>query len=299
MAKVRPYPYHVLDVFTTTRFAGNPLAVVLNADDMSDATMQRIAREFNLSETIFVMAPAMDEHEARVRIFTPLYELPFAGHPTVGCAVFLAERHWPKGPVNETLVLEEEAGLVPVHVVRENKTSKATFTAPVLPYPVGEELDREAIAAALGLDLSDLGSHPARAHEGGPRFTYVHLRDVAALEKARVTEPLWSEVHRDSTRDSTFLYALDGEGRYRTRMFAPGSNIAEDPATGSASAILASQLLEAGTLKDGTTNLHLTQGVEMGRRSEIAVSIDVSNATIEAVRVGGSAVRVADGQVLA
>ena len=299
MAKVRPYPYHVLDVFTTTRFAGNPLAVVLNADDMSDEAMQKIAREFNLSETIFVMAPAMNEHEARVRIFTPQYEMPFAGHPTVGCAVFLAERHWPKGSVDEVLVLEEEAGLVPVRVVRDNKTMRATFTAPVIPFPVGDELDRNAVAATLGLDVSELGDHPAQTHEGGPSFTYVHLRDVAALEKARVTEPHWSAVHVDAQRDSTFLYAPDGEGRYRTRMFAPGSGIGEDPATGSASAILASQLLQVDALDDGTTELQLIQGVEMGRRSEIDLAIDVTNGAIGAVRVSGSAVRVADGQVLA
>lgn len=299
MSKAHPYPFHVLDVFTTTRFAGNPLAVVLNADSMSGETMQAVAREFNLSETIFVMAPENDGHEARVRIFTPRYEMPFAGHPTIGCALFLAERHWPKGKVDEVLVLEEEAGLVPVRVTRAGGPMEATFTAPVIPHPVGDELDKAQVAAALGLSAEELGADPVHRHEGGPAFTYVPLRDIEALGRAAPCEPQWSGTMGTGDRDSTFLYASDGESRYRTRMFAPHAGIAEDPATGSASAILASQLLASGRLNEGETRLHLTQGVEMGRRSEIDVAIDVSKGQIAQVRVSGCAIRVSDGQILA
>ena len=298
MTKAHPYPYHVLDVFTSERFSGNPLAVVLNADDMPGAAMQKVAREFNLSETIFVMAPDADEHEARVRIFTPRYEMAFAGHPTVGCAIFLAERHWPKGKIDETLVLEEQAGLVPVHVRRDHGPMEATFAVPIVPQPTGTTVDRGDAAAALDLSVDDLLPHAVAEHEGGPTFTFVGLKTLEALGRARPVEPLWSSAMATGTRDSTFLYVEEEAGRYRTRMFAPLAGIPEDPATGSASAILASQLLSEGELSEGTTMLTLQQGVEMGRPSEIAVEIDVADASLVEVRVMGRAIRVADGQVL-
>ena len=301
MAGAHPYPYHVLDVFTTRRFEGNPLAVVLNADGMSAAAMQRIAAEFNLSETIFVMAPEAEDHEARVRIFTPRGEMPFAGHPTVGCAIFLAERHWPKGSIDEVLVLEEQAGLVPVRVRREaGQPIEATFTAPIIPEPRGEPLDRELAARALGLSPQDVREdHPVRAHAGGPQFLFVPLRDLDALGRAVVSEPHWSELLPADGLGAAFLYAPDGENAFRTRMFAPGEGIIEDPATGSASAILTSQLLAAGDLGAGTTELALTQGVEMGRTSYIRVAVEIADGSIISIKVSGSAVRVADGQVLA
>ena len=311
----KPYPFHTLDVFTATRFHGNPLAVVLNADGMSDETMQAVAAEFGLSETIFVMAPEDEGHEARVRIFTPVHEMPFAGHPTIGCAVHLAERHWPKGALDEVLVLGEEAGPVPVRVVRAKgqKRVAATFTAPVLPTPMPGAFDREAIAAALGLEPPDIRTdHPIGAHEGGPSFLYVPLASVAALERARPVEPHWSATMRRDplrpgapARDSTYCYAPDGDDptAFRARMFAPGGGVAEDPGTGSASAILASQLLAAGALGheggDGTTAIRLRQGVEMGRPCEIGVEADVTGGALTAVRVSGTAVRVTDGQIMA
>lgn len=308
----KPYPFHTLDVFTATRFGGNPLAVVLNADDMSSDTMQAVAAEFGLSETVFVMAPEREDHEARVRIFTPVHEMPFAGHPTIGCAVHLAERHWPKGVIDETLTLGEEAGPVPVRVVRGKgaKRVDATFTAPVLPRAMDGAFEREAVAAALGLAPDDIRTdHPIMAHEGGPSFLYVPLASVDALERARPLEPHWSRtMRRDplrpgaNERDSTYCYAPDsgGEGTaLRARMFAPGGGVAEDPGTGSASAILASQLLAAGALEGGTNRIALTQGVEMGRPCRIGVEADVSDGALLAVRVSGTAVRVMDGQLVA
>lgn len=308
----KPYPFHTLDVFTARRFAGNPLAVVLNADTMEAATMQALAAEFGLSETVFVMAPEAEGHEARVRIFTPRHEMPFAGHPTIGCAVHLAERHWPKGAFEEVLVLEEEAGPVPVRVAREAGTKRvtATFTAPVVPFALGHAFEREGVARALGLATDDVrADHPILAHEGGPDFLYVPLASLDALARARPVEPHWAgTVVRDpdapgaSGRDSTYCYAPDPDGEglaFRARMFAPLGGILEDPATGSASAILASQLLAAGALDEGTTRVSLVQGVEMGRRSEIGVEVDVANGALVAVRVSGTAVRVSDGQVMA
>ena len=298
-----PYHFHVLDVFTERRFAGNPLAVVLNADAMSGKAMQAVAREFNLSETIFVLAPDDPAHEAKVRIFTPVYEMPFAGHPTVGAAIHLAERRWPKGALDETIVLEEQAGLVPVRVVREKGRIRATFTAPVVPYPIDGAPNRAMAARALGLSEDDLHpDHPVALHEGGPNFLYVPLASLGALARARPSEPHWSEAVNRDGRDAAYCYAPDPDGEglaFRARMFAPGGGTYEDPATGSASAILASQLLSAGALTDGTTAITLRQGVEMGRPSEIGLEVEVVNGAIGAVRVSGSAARVSDGQILA
>ena len=307
----KPYPFHTLDVFTRDRFAGNPLAVVLQADDLSGEAMQRVAAEFGLSETIFVMAPEEEGHEARVRIFTPVHEMPFAGHPTIGCAVHLAERHWPKGPFDEAMVLGAEAGPVPVRVRRGkgDRRVAATFTAPVIPRPRDGAFDRAAVAEALGLEASDLREdHPIGVHEGGPNFLYVPLASLDALARARPVQPAWSRtVARDplrgggELRDSLYAYAADPEGEgmaFRARMFAPAGGVPEDPATGSASAILASQLLQAGALANGTTAIALRQGIEMGRPSEIALSVDVADGALAAVRVTGSAVRVSDGQIV-
>ena len=297
----RPYHFHVFDVFTTERYAGNPLAIVLGADDLDGGAMQRIASEFNLSETIFVMAPERGDNEARVRIFTPRYEMAFAGHPTIGCAIHLAERHWPKGRIDETLVLEEDAGPVPVKVTRRDGEMRATFTAPVVPTPIEAAVDREALASALHLDPGDLrDDHPLGVHEGGPAFLYVPLRDLDALARARPLGPGWRDALPEAVH-SVYCYAPETEkgADWRARMFAPDAGIMEDAATGSASAILASQLLVVGVLGEGTTGLRLRQGVEMGRPSEIGVEIDVASGALAAVRVSGSAVRVSDGQILA
>ena len=149
--------FHTLDVFTTQPFAGNPLAVVLGAEGMTPGQMQAIAREFALSETIFV-APADDPaHAARVRIFTPTSELPFAGHPTIGCAVLLAGLRAGEGDFDATLVLEEAAGLVPVTVSRRGAVTEAEFTAPVIPHAAPGAAPPALVAQALDLEPDDLG----------------------------------------------------------------------------------------------------------------------------------------------
>ena len=303
MATAHPYHFHVYDVFTEQRFAGNPLAIVLGADELSDRTMQAVAREFNLSETIFVTAPDDPSHEAGVRIFTPTYEMPFAGHPVVGAAIHLAERRWHKGPIDETIVLECRAGAVPVRVRRGKGQVQATFTAPVIPHPVGDPVPREHAAAALGLSADDVRhDHPCIAHEGGPTFAYVPLASLDALAKAQPNEPAFSRAFDPSGRVGVYCYATDPQAEgvaFRARMFAPGAGVPEDPATGSASAILASQLHAAEELSDGTTGVALRQGIEMGRPSEIGLEADVADGALTAVRVTGSAVRVSDGQIFA
>lgn len=292
-------PFHTLDVFTTRPFAGNPLAVVLGADALSPAQMQVIAREFNLSETIFVQAPRDPAHRARVRIFFPTAEIPFAGHPTVGCAILLATQAAPAGDFTTRLVLEEEAGLVPVEVTRRGGVTEAEFTAPRLPVPHPGRAHADLVAAALDLAPGDIlhGAHRPALWQGGPAFLYVPLRDRAALARARPIEPHWSALMAAGGVDSAYLYA-PGEGcDFQARMFSPGAGIPEDPATGSATAILAAQLHAAGRVPPGTTRVTLRQGVEMGRRSDLVLTIDAEAAGPTAIRIRGAAVEIGAGRI--
>lgn len=279
--------FHTYDVFTDTAFAGNPLAIVEGAEGLSTGQMQTIAREFNLSETLFVMAPRDPAHAARVRIFFPTAEIPFAGHPTIGCAIHLAATRGLTDPI-----LEEEAGLVPVTV----RDGRAEFTAPVLPTPHGGPVDPGLAAAAVG--LSDIGfdGHRPATFAGGPAFVYIPVKTTEALRKARPAEPAWSQLMTQCDVDSGYLYT-PVPGGYSARMFSPTAGIPEDPATGSASAILAAQLLASGALPDGTTSLALTQGVDMGRPSQIGFSADVQSGALTAIRIGGSAVPVSQGTI--
>lgn len=277
-------PFHTYDVFTDTPFSGNPLAIVEDADALSTAQMQTIAREFNLSETIFVQTPDSPVHSAKVRIFFPTAEIPFAGHPTIGCALHLAQR---RGLSH--VILEEVAGLVPVTISQ----GIAQFTAPIVPFSCDIEVDQSLASAALGLPVSEIGPHAVGVHEGGPRFLYVPVTSRAALSRAQPIEPHWSALMQAGGVDSAYLYSPD----FEARMFSPTAGIPEDPATGSASAILASQLWKNGALKDGTTVIKLTQGRDMGRLSTIGFEADVKGKSLEGVRISGKAVPMTSGQI--
>lgn len=296
--------FHTCDVFTDRPFAGNPLAIVLGADGLTTGQMQTIAREFNLSETIFVMAPRDPAHTARVRIFFPTAEIPFAGHPTIGCAIHLACAMG-EGDFDRALVLEEEAGLVPVRVTRRGGEVRAEFVASVVPHGVTDAPDRAAaldparLAGALGLSPEEigLGAHRPGLWQGGPRFLYAPVASLAALGRARPIEPLWSGQMQAAGVDSIYLYTAGADCDYRARMFSPTAGIPEDPATGSASAILAAQLLASGALGEGETRLALRQGVEMGRPSEIGLTVRIEAGRLVEVRISGSAVPVSQGRI--
>ena len=277
-------PFHIWDVFTDRPFAGNPLAIVEGADALSGAQMQMLARQFNLSETIFLMAPRDPAHTARARIFFPTDEIPFAGHPTIGAALFLAARD---GLTHVTL--EEEAGPVPVSI----RDGEATFTAPVLPAPHGGAVPVTLCAEALGLTEGAIGPHAPGAFAGGPAFLYIPVRDRDALSRARPREPAWSALMDMAGVDSAWLYDPD----LNARMFSPTAGIPEDPATGSASAILAAQLLANGALPDGTTRRTIMQGEDMGRPSRIGFAAEAAGGRIRAVRISGRAVPVAQGRI--
>lgn len=294
--------FHTLDVFTNRKFGGNPLAVVLDADALSTEQMQTITREFNLSETIFVMKPDNPANTAKVRIFFPGGEMPFAGHPTVGCAVLLATKKYKEGCSFETDIrLEEVAGLVPVKVSRVGQVPRAMFTAPVVPFVVDLPLPCiEDVARALSLDTAGIGfgDHGLGLHQGGPRFFYVPVNSRAAIARSRVIEPHWSKLIASLGVDSAYLYTRGGDGpktAFRARMYSPTAGIPEDPATGSATALLASQLLVAEKLGDGRHAWELEQGYEMGRPSELHLEADVSGGKLSAVRVAGQAVQIMEG----
>jgi trans-2,3-dihydro-3-hydroxyanthranilate isomerase len=296
--------FHTCDVFTDRPFAGNPLAIVLGADGLTTVQMQTIAREFNLSETIFVQAPVNPAHTARVRIFFPTAEIPFAGHPTIGCAIHLASAMG-EGDFDRDLVLEEEAGLVPVHVTRRGDVVRAAFVAPVIPHGVTDAPDRAAaldparLAMALGLrpDEIGFGSHRPGLWQGGPRFLYAPVATLDALARARPIQPVWSEQLQAAGVDSIYLYTPGRDCDYRARMFSPTAGIPEDPATGSASAILSAQLLASGALSEGESRLTLHQGVEMGRPSVIGLTTVVRAGALAEVRIAGSAVPMSEGRI--
>ena len=294
--------FYTLDVFTARRFSGNSLAVVLQADRLSTEQMQVIAREFNLSETIFVMRPDDAANTAKVRIFLPAAEIPFAGHPTVGCAILLAEmKHKPGCSFETEIRLEEKAGLVPVKVSRIGETPRAMFTAPVIPFAVDAPLpSHDEAALALSLDPADIGfdGHGLGLHQGGPRFLFVPVGSRDALARSRVIEPHWTVMTRKLGGNMAYLYARGGDNAktaFRSRMYAPAGGISEDPATGAATAILAAQLLRAERLADGSHAWELEQGYEMGRPSELHLEADVTGGRLTAVRVAGQAVRVMQG----
>lgn len=291
-----------VDVFTSTPFAGNPLAIVLDADGLTTNQMQTIAREFNLSETIFVQTPDDKANTAKVRIFFPTDEIPFAGHPTIGCAIYLAEQQFDADEDFVTEIkLEEVAGLVPVKIVRKNGNISAQLTAPIIPFENPTTLPNQTDAAkALGLNVSEVGikDHAIGSHQGGPSFLYIPLAGKEALSKASICEPFCSQIITQAKAGGLYAYWLDVQNnQIHGRMFDPLSGIMEDPATGSASAILASQLLNSGVLNEGQNEFSLFQGYDMGRPSNIDLEIDVSNGKIQAVRVAGSAVFISSGKI--
>jgi len=299
-----PLPFATYDVFTERRFSGNPLAIVEKAACLSTAQMQTIAREFNLSETIFVQPPDDPAHDAKVRIFFPTAEIPFAGHPTIGCAIHLALKSAPEADFETVITLEEVAGLVPVRVTRTGDRLHAEFRAPVLPHPPkrGNLPDDRVLAAAVGLDAETIGTsaHRPGLWQGGPSYLYVPVRDVEALAKARPSEPAWTRAMEIAAADSIYLYAPlpPGQGAdFRARMFSPSAGIPEDPATGSAAAIMAAQLRAAGVLQEGESRLTLHQGVEMGRASAIGLRIVTLDGALAEIHVSGSAVPVIRGRI--
>lgn len=291
------FSFSTLDVFTEERFQGNPLAVVANADGLSAAEMQRIAAEFNLSETAFLLTPRRPEHAAWVRIFHRTAELPFAGHPSVGAAFVLARL--PQHRDSTTLILEEQAGPVEVQILRNerNEPRGARIAAPQ-PLALGPELPAEMVAACAGLEAADIVTqrHPPLRISMGNSY-YAAEVTPEALTRARPDIIAFREAVRQrpelAARYSLHLYARETQ-HVRARMFSPLAGTFEDPATGSANVALGGLLLSLTT--EAEADMVIVQGVEMGRPSRLEVS---SRRAAEGIIgwVGGSCVAVMSGEL--
>lgn len=282
-----PYEYILADVFTDRAYGGNQLAVLPDAGGLSDAQMQAIAREFNLSETTFV-TPGHGPGRFRVRIFTPGAELPFAGHPIVGTAIAL--RHL--GRAAEELVLELKVG--PVRVVLDG--DRATFFRDGAPEVRAAKLPGAEVAALVGAQA--LAGEAFEAGYG-TAFTYIPLADRAAVAHARLRTDLWERAAPSLWGHGAYVYAVTGssgaETQVHARMFAPGLGMAEDPATGSAAAGLVGSLPGPA---DGVHHVAITQGVEMGRPSLILGTATRAGGKVHAISIGGGAVVVGEGRLL-
>ena len=272
--------YVIADVFTERPLEGNQLAVFTDGQGLSDEAMQRTARELNLSETVFFL-PAEQGGDARIRIFTPSNELPFAGHPVLGSAFVLG------GPISATTVrLETGVGIVPVELEREG--GRISFGRMRHAPPSWEPFDREMeLLAAVGVDRSEL---PVEIYRNGPRHVYVALSSEEAV--AALRPDLGGLADLGDLCTSCFA----GSGnRWKTRMFAPGQGVAEDPATGSAAGPLAVHLARHGRIAFGE-EIEIRQGAEINRPSVLYARVEGSADQIQHVEVGGSAVVVARGE---
>lgn len=293
--------FRSFDVFTKTPLTGNQLAIVHGADGLDGDKMQAIAREFNLSETVFVMAPRNPAHTARIRIFTPARELPFAGHPTVGAAICLAEMKYGTDAVHDSiLVLEEEVGPVRCAVrIAPGSPSYAEFDVPKLPQENGKAPGKERLAAALGLVPSDIGAahHKPTRYSAGVPYTFVPVRDRDALHRSHPVSGNWMDAFG---RDGAYVYTpLDNSDSYtyRARMFFPLGGVNEDPATGSAVAAFAGVVTRFDGLVDGRHLLPIEQGVEMGRASLITLEVEIVAGRLEIARIGGHAMEFSEGTI--
>ena len=278
---MRRFRYVVVDVFTDTPLAGNQLAVFTDARGLSDEEMQRLAREMNFSESTFVL-PAEGEGHARMRIFTPTAELPFAGHPTLGTAFVLA------GPLQLLEIrLETKAGVVPVALEREQ--DRIVFGWMQQPLPTWQPYEDEAtLLAALGVERSEL---PVELYDNGMGHVYVTLGSEDEVASLRPNLAVLGDLPA-----TLGINCCAGSGaRWKTRMFAPGGGFGEDPATGSAAGPLAVHAARHGRIAFGD-EIEISQGAEVGRPSTLYARAEGTAEALERVEVGGNAVIVARGE---
>ena len=292
--------YLLVDVFTDEPFGGNQLAVFLDGGDVPDRWMQRIARELNLSETTYLLPPEDPAHVGRLRIFTPLEELPMAGHPTVGSAFALAADGRIAAPT--TIVFEEGVGPVPVEV--EGAADRPTGAVMVQPLPgFGPRFDdRPAIAAMLTLEAADLAPDlPLEVVSCGVPYLIVPLASLAAVQRAKLRLDLWEDLLGGFASRHVYLFSretLGDDATVHARMFAPAAGVPEDPATGSAGGPLGCYLVRHGRVPAGDrVPVVCEQGYEIGRPSRMEIAISGDRDAIREVRVGGGCVLVGEGRM--
>ena len=294
MSERRRYEYQVVDVFTRERFEGNPLAVFPRAAGIDGETMQRIAQELNLSETVFVLEPTRPDCVAKLRIFTPVRELKFAGHPTIGTSFVL----WEEGRVEkeaEYFVLEEGVGTVPIRI---DHLERPLFWLTTPKIEFGKVFERAACAQALELEVQDLLEIAPQWVSAGNPAVFVAVKDTEAVDRA------WSEraglrklLGASATEVMLFVFAPTSEGAY-SRMFAPEMGVVEDPATGSATGPLAAYMARHKLCAhERGTQLLSEQGTKMGRRSLLHFRFNEADGE-SGIEVGGYVTPVVRGAVL-
>ena len=300
----RNYKFYTADVFTNQLFGGNPLAVLPEAEGLNDLQMQAIAREFNLSETVFIFAPQNRAHCRQLRIFTPAKELPFAGHPTVGAAFVLASikaLEIPQDANEHRIIFEEGVGDVAVNIkMRANKPESAELSAAAMPSYGPQPPSRESLAAVLSLspeDLRDDAYKPLAVSCGVP-FLFVGLQDGDAIKRARINLPIWETQLANYWAPSVFCFNFSTEtenGDLHARMFPPDMQIREDPATGSAVTALAGYLTRVEEIRSGEPQWTVEQGFEMQRPSILQLRATVAESQCTEIHVAGAAVMVSEG----
>ncbi|MHA6690134.1 PhzF family phenazine biosynthesis protein [Devosia sp. A449] len=285
--------YLLLDVFTRERLKGNQLAVVTNANGLLDGEMQAIAREFNLSETVFILKPQAERNTAAIRIFTPHTELPFAGHPTVGAAVVLGLHN-----KVSAVRLEEKVGLITALFEKADKRSgEARFALPRLPVRLAPLNDRLGLAQALGIEVEDIGCelYQPAVFSAGVTFHLVPVRNAAVLRRIKVNAGIWNSVFAHD-HHSAYVFTQtpeEADNDLAARMF--GMDVGEDPGTGSAAAALIGLLSEHANLASGQADFVLRQGHEMGRPCRITIQLKKENDVLVHGGIGGHAVIVGEG----
>jgi trans-2,3-dihydro-3-hydroxyanthranilate isomerase len=300
LERIVKYHYYICDVFTETRFGGNQLAVLPQADGLSAQQMQQIAREFNFSETTFVF-PAKAGHTRHVRIFTPVREIPFAGHPNVGTAFVLASAgEFGKIKSKLAVTFEEESGLVSIEIHESGgKVASCELTAPQA-LSFGKTLPVDLVAAAISIDPKDIvtKTHGPQVVSVGLPFIFVELRDRSVLQRARISMNGFEALAAQDVMPDVYFYTRVTDGfDIRARMFAPLSGVPEDPATGSANCALAGLLAHYSQDADGSFTWRIAQGVEMGRPSTLIARAEKKDGVVQTTRIGGASVLVSEGTI--
>ena len=296
-------PFFTLDVFTDQKLKGNPLAVVTECKGLSDNDLQNIAAEFNLPETVFIFPSEREGTQAKLRIFTPGRELPFAGHPTIGTAILLGSLNSQEEHFIGELVLEEKAGLVPVSVKCAEKTGEAEFISPGLPEKFESINNKNTIAAAISLQKEDIGFAyhiPCFAEAAGNKWLFIPVQNSETIKRAKVDLSYWEAAKEDKKIVGCYVYTnecVSSDASYHARMFAPDVGVTEDPATGSAAATFPGCVAAFENLPDGRYDWLIEQGYEMGRPSQIYVSVTMESSMIIEVRIGGKAVLLMSGEI--
>ena len=293
------YHYFICDVFTEQRFGGNQLAVLPDAETLSEWQMQQIAREFNFSETAFVL-PAETGHTRKVRIFTPTTEIPFAGHPNIGTAFVLAETGALGKEIPDTVLFEEKAGLVSIEI-QANLDSPTSFELKAPQVLTLQEFPAiRSVAKALSLRENEIvvTTHAPTVASVGLPFLFVEVLDLSVLSQVRIDMAGFDRLLVEGAVPYVHVYTpKTGSTDIQARVFAPLDGVAEDPATGSANCALAALLSHYRSERDGEFSWCVFQGIELGRPSALRIRARKENGCVVASWVGGTCVMISEGWI--